>query len=116
MNRLIGVAALSGLLVLGACGGGGDGPVVSEAQLGLDYSNTAEERHSYTAYETGSYAYTVGRGDDATLVYIGGDLEPRENLRHVVTDNGIRYFMGASPRRRGGGSAEELRARLAHQR
>ena len=96
MNRLIGVAALSGLLVLGACGGGGDGPVVSEAQLGLDYSNTAEERHSYTAYETGSYAYTVGRGDAATLVYIGGDLEPRENLTHVWTDNGIRYFMGAS--------------------
>ena len=96
MNRLIGVAALSGLLVLGACGGGGDGPVVSEAQLGLDYSNTAEERHSYTAYETGSYAYTVERGDAATLVYIGGDLEPRENLTHVWTDNGIRYFMGAS--------------------
>ena len=95
MNRLIGVAALSGLLVLGACGGGGDGPVVSEAQLGLDYSNTAEERHS-TAYETGSYAYTVERGDAATLVYIGGDLEPRENLTHVWTDNGIRYFMGAS--------------------
>ena len=96
MNRLIGVAALSGLLVLGACGGGGNGPVVSEAQLGLDYSNTAEERHSYTAYETGSYAYTVERGDAATLVYIGGDLEPRENLTHVWTDNGIRYFMGAS--------------------
>ena len=69
---------------------------MSEAQLGLDYSNTAEERHSYTAYETGSYAYTVERGDAATLVYIGGDLEPRENLTHVWTDNGIRYFMGAS--------------------
>ena len=48
MNRLIGVAALSGLLVLGACGGGGNGPV-SETQPDLDYSNSARERHSYTA-------------------------------------------------------------------
>ena len=96
MNRLIGVAALSGLLVLGACGGGGNGPAVSEIEPGLDYSSSADEHHSYTAYETGSYAYTVGRGDDATLVYIGGDLEPQENLRHIATDNGVRYFMGAS--------------------
>ena len=38
MNRLIGVAALSGLLVLGACAAAGGWSVVSEAQLGLDYS------------------------------------------------------------------------------
>ena len=35
-------------------------------------------------------------GEDVYEVRIGGDLEPRENLRHVVTQNGIRYFMGAS--------------------
>ena len=69
---------------------------MSEIEPGLDYSSSAEERHSYTAYETGSYGYTFGRGDDATLVYIGGDLEPRETLRHVWTASGIRYFMGAS--------------------
>ena len=28
--------------------------------------------------------------------YIGGDLEPRERLRHILTENGIRYYIGAS--------------------
>ena len=48
---------------------------------------------SYTPYETRSH-FHIWR--DVTEVYIGGDLEPRENLRHVVTSNGIRYFMGAT--------------------
>ena len=88
------VLAVIALLALAACGGGEGPPVTSESQL--DYSNTAAPRHSYTPYQTYSHIYTVGRGDDPALVYIGGDLEPRENLRHVTTLNGIRYFMGAS--------------------
>ena len=32
--------------------------------------------------------------DGKDIVHIGGDLEPRENLRHVATENGIRYHMG----------------------
>ena len=95
MNRLLPIA-LSGLLALGACGGDGSGPTVSEVEPGLSYSSAAEERHSYTPYASRSNVYLLARGDASTLVYIGGDLEPRESLRHIVTDNGIRYFMGAS--------------------
>ena len=94
MNRMIGAAALIGLLAVGACGGGGEEPALSVSDL--DYSNSASVRHSYTEYETGSYAYSVTRGDAATLVYIGGDQEPRENLSHVWTESDIRFFMGAS--------------------
>ena len=57
----------------------------------------ATPRHSYTPYETGSHAHSLRLSDDVTEVYIGGDLEPQESLRHVATTtNGIRYFMGAS--------------------
>ena len=63
----------------------------------LDYSNTAAPRHSYTPYETRSHAHSFRLSDDVTEAYIGGDLEPRESLRHVATTrNGIRYQMGAS--------------------
>ena len=65
----------------------------------LDYSNTAAPRHSYTPYATGSHVHSFrfSDDDDVAEVYIGGDLEPRESLRHVATTrNGIRYFMGAS--------------------
>ena len=95
MKRLI-VLALAGLLVLGACGGGGLGPPTPETQPTLDYSNSATTHHSYAEYETGSYAYFIPRGDAPTLYYIGGDLEPRETLRHALTENGIRYYIGAS--------------------
>ena len=85
-----------GCLALVACGGGGAevsmGPVSS-----VDYSNTAAPRHSYTPYATRSHVYSLRLSDDVAEVYIGGDLEPRESLRHVATTkNGIRYFMGAS--------------------
>ena len=39
--------------------------------------------------------HPAGRRSDA-LLHIGGDLEPRETLRHTLTENGIRYFIGAS--------------------
>ena len=85
-----------GCLTLAACGGGG-GEVSMESESQLDYSNTAAPRHSYAPYETRSHAYSFGLSDDVTEVYIGGDLEPRESLRHVATTgNGIRYQMGAT--------------------
>ena len=85
-----------GCLTLAACGGGG-GEVSMGPVSQLDYSNAAAPRHNYTPYETGSHAYLFSLSDDVTEVYIGGDLEPREALRHVsTTENGIRYFMGAS--------------------
>ncbi len=65
-------------------------------QPDLDYSSAAEERHSYTPYKTRSHAHVWTLSEDVFEVHIGGDLEPRENLRHVLTQNGIRYFMGAS--------------------
>ncbi len=84
-----------GCMTLAACGGGGElsmGPVSQ-----LDYSNTAAPRHSYTPYETRSHAHSFRLSDDVTEVYIGGDLEPRQSLRHVATTkHGIRYQMGAA--------------------
>ena len=83
----------SGCLALAACGGG-------EALMGaasqLDYSNSAAPHHSYTPYVTRSDVHWFHLSDDVVEVYIGGDLEPRESLRRVVTTrSGIHYFIGA---------------------
>ena len=91
-----------GCLTLAACGGGG-GEVSMGSVSQLDYSNTAAPRHSYAPYETGSHVSALRLSDDVTEVYIGGDLEPRERLRHVATTpDGIRYFIGASRDGEGG--------------
>ncbi len=83
-------------LMLAACGGGGDGQVSIGPEAPLAYSNTADTRHSYTPYTSGSHTYAFDRGD-VVEIYIGGDVGPREDLRHVLTaDNGIEYYMGAS--------------------
>ena len=85
------------LALLAGCGGGGRDPTVSVS--GLEYSNAATPRHSYTPYETRSHAYAWAPGNpgnDVREVYVGGELEPRERLRHVATETGIQYFMGAS--------------------
>ena len=83
-------------VTVAACGGGGgEVPMGSVSQL--DYSNTAAPRHSYTPYETRSHVHAFRLSGDVTEVYIGGDSEPRESLRHVATTkNGIGYFIGAS--------------------
>jgi len=91
MNKMIGAVALSGLLVLAACGGS-QGPTAETAPP-LAYSQTAAP-HRYAPARTGSHIlsyYFPG----AEHITIGGDLEPRENLRHVATENGIRYYIGA---------------------
>ncbi len=83
-------------LPVAGCGGGGGGEVSVASVSQLDYSNTAAPRHSYAPYQTRSHVYTWSGGPEVREVYIGGDLEPREALRHVLTENGIRYFMGAT--------------------
>ena len=92
MNLRI-LAALAATVVLASCVGGGNDPVRLVSQL--DYQNTAETRHSYTQYFSNSYVYSWF-GSGAETINVGGDLAPRENLRHVLTDNGIEYYMGAS--------------------
>ena len=88
------IAAASMVLAVTACTGGeGNGPVGSSSQL--DYSNAAEGHHSYTPYTSGSHIYHWAWGD-VRETYIGGDVEPKENLRHMLTQDGIEYYIGAS--------------------
>ena len=97
-HRLSSPAILvAALLVLFGCGGGQTG----QARLadGLDYSNTAHVRHSYTPYQSESHTYVVSlpeNDETEAEVYIGGDLMPRERLRYVGTEHDIRYFLGTS--------------------
>ena len=86
-------AALAATVALASCGGGGNDPARLVSQL--DYQNTAYTRHSYAPYYSNSHIY-YWHWPGAKTLNVGGDLAPRENLRHVATDNGIRYFMGAS--------------------
>ena len=98
LSTKFGMAVIAiGCMTLVGCvrGGGGRVPISSVPQL--DYSNMAAPHHSYAPYETPSHVHTLLLSDDVREVYIGGDLEPRETLRHFkTTENGIRYFMGAS--------------------
>ncbi|MCY4536499.1 MAG: hypothetical protein OXB91_14115 [Bryobacterales bacterium] len=100
MNRTICVATITATaLLLAACGGGGGNTAMENGALG--YSSTADVRWSYAPYVTRSHLHAYGLRDPRTgargEIYIGGDLEPRERLRHVATGNrGIRWFMGAS--------------------
>ena len=83
-------------VTVAACGGGG---ALIRTASQLDYTNTANARHSYAPYTTGSHGYSWDPGtvgNDVREIYIGGDIEPRENLRHILTESGIRYYMGAS--------------------
>ena len=88
------------LCLLAACGSGHVQTDLDIQQATSDttfaYSNTATTRQSYTPFTSHSHIYAFDRGD-VVEVYIGGDVGPRENLRHVATtENGIRYYMGAS--------------------
>ena len=89
MRVLIAIAA-SGFL-LSACGGGEVPTAETEPPLG--YVQTAYE-HRYAPAQTPSQivAYNFPGAEHVT---IGGDLEPRDNLRHVGTENGIQYYIGA---------------------
>ena len=86
-----------GCMTLSACASVGGGGIPIDSVPPIVYSNTAAPRYSYVPYESPSHVHALRLSDDVTEVYIGGDLEPRENLRHISTSwNGIRYFIGAS--------------------
>ena len=104
-SRWIRVSSFAALVALApsGCSGGGSGDVPTASVSEFDYSNATASRHSYMPYQTGSHVSALRLSDDITEVYIGGDLEPREHLRHVATTpTGIRYFMGASRDGEGG--------------
>ena len=86
-------AALAATVALASCGGGGNDPARLVSQL--DYTPVAYTHRSYAPYVTGS-RLRIGAGGDGYEISIGGDLEPRSKLRHITTDNGIRYYLGAS--------------------
>lgn len=91
MTRTIAALAVAtGVLFLAACGGGSP---VAETEAPLAHVQTAAQ-HTYASAQSRSHivAYT---GPGAEHITIGGDLEPRENLRHVHTENGIRLYIGA---------------------
>ena len=101
-----------GCMTLSACASVGGGGIPRGAVQQVDYSNAAAPRHSYAPYETPSHLHTLPLSDDVTEVYIGGDLEPRETLRHIATTgNGISYFMGRVEGWGRGGATQELSAR-----
>ena len=69
-----------------------------------NYSQTAVQWR-YAPAQSGSHIVSYNF-PGAEHITIGGDLEPRENLRHVLTENGIRYYIGAV---RDGVGVERLR-------
>lgn len=89
-----GVIAVMCMAVAACSGGGGSSPQGHDTTQ--NYSGAAGERHSYTPYTTRSHAFLLHLDDETTEINLGGDVEPREPLRHVATsDNGIHYLMGA---------------------
>ena len=90
LSKLLGIIGLVGFLA--GCGGGGELDAVTPGILdSYNYAGAAYQSPNYHPYETASHVHAWG-----DTVYIGGDLEPREELRQVGTENGIRFFMGAS--------------------
>lgn len=86
------MAALGAALILASCGGDGSGPT-AETDSPHAYIATAAP-HSYAPPQSRSHAVQY-RLPGAEHVTIGGDLEPRENLRHILTQGGIRFYIGA---------------------
>ena len=90
LSKVLGIVGLLGLLA--GCGGGGKLDTVTPGILDShNYTGAAYQSPNYHPYQTGSHVHLLG-----DTVYIGGDVEPREELRHVSTENGIRFYMGAS--------------------
>ena len=81
------------LLALAGCAG--DRQVSVDPDAPLAFTGAVGSPHSYTPHKSFSKVSWWNRGD-VTEVFIGGDLEPRESLRHIATENGILYYLGAS--------------------
>ena len=68
----------------------------------MSHTGTASTRWSYAPYATGSYITRWDStkyypdNDGVRETYIGGDVGPKEELRHVATQGGIRFHMGRS--------------------
>ena len=94
-NTHIGLAgvAVAALILISCGGGGGGGSPTAETVPPLAYQQTAAA-HRYAPAQSRSHIVAY-HGEDAEHITIGGDLEPRENLRHVLTENGIEYYIGA---------------------
>ncbi len=96
------VCAVLVICLLAGCGGGGELDVVAPGELNShNYAKSAYQSPNYHPHQMASHAHIWG-----DTVYIGGDLEPGEQLRRTKTVKGITYFMGAS---RDGVGGERLR-------
>ena len=91
LSKIVGTIGLVGLVA--GCGGGElDVTRLSRIeQPSHSYAKSGYQSPNYHPYQTPSHAHVWG-----DIVHIGGDLEPKEVLRHIGTLNGINYFMGAS--------------------
>ena len=92
--------AIVATLTLTACSGGGRdmsidrGPALDDSTHA--YSGTAAARHTYAPYLSPSSFYLSAIDEDYSVVTVGGDLAPKETLRHVATSGDIQYFLGQS--------------------
>ena len=86
-------ALIIGVALLTAACGAEHVPTGSELQF--NYAPAAGARHTYEPYAFGSRLSAYVNGEIREF-YIGGELEPRDSLRHIATKNGIRYYIGAS--------------------
>ena len=81
-------------LALAACGAGEFATI--EAEAPLNYTAAVSPQHTYAAHKTPSDFHWWNKGGNSIEIRIGPDVAPREPLRHVLTTNKIRYFMGES--------------------
>ena len=85
--------------LVGLAGCGGAPPQTDGSTPGpsvLPYSGAVPPRPNTAPYLTYSYDFAWPVSPERTEGHIGGDLEPRESLRHVHTDeHSLRYFQGS---------------------
>ena len=93
--RQLALAGVTTLCAQGCAGGSSEGPVAQLDNL-LNYSNAAQTRYSYTPYATESYNFAWSSGDGTDQIHIGGDMEPKQNLRHIQTNEGLKFYLGES--------------------
>ena len=81
------------ILLIAGCGGG---PASVAPEVPQHYTPPVTPRLDYAPHATESDIHWWGKSFVSSEIAIGPDVEPREPLRHVSTQKGIRYFMGAS--------------------